>query len=60
MVRSLVGKDGRVKRCVIVDGNPLLNEAAIECAKTAVFRPALQDNRPVEVWVIIPVTFRMR
>lgn len=59
MVRSLVGKDGRVKRCVIVDGNPLLNEAAIECAKTAVFRPALQDNRPVEVWVIIPVTFRM-
>jgi protein TonB len=60
IVRSLVGKDGKVKRCVVVEGNPLLNDAAIACAKTAVFRPALQDNRPVEVWVLIPVTFKMR
>jgi protein TonB len=59
MVRALVGKDGKVKRCVIVDGNPLLNDAAVTCAKTAVFRPALLDNRPVEVWVLIPVTFKI-
>ena len=60
IVRALVGRDGRVKRSVVVEGNPLLNAAAITCAETAVFRPALMDNRPVEVWVLIPVTFRMR
>ena len=60
IVRALVGKDGRVKKCIVVDGQPLLNDAAIECAKTAVFRPALLDHRPVEVWVLIPVTFRLR
>lgn len=59
IVRALVGKDGKVKRAVVVDGNPVLNDAAITCAKSAVFRPALMDNRPVEVWVLIPVTFRM-
>lgn len=60
MVRALVGRDGKVKRAVVVEGNPLLNDAAITCAKTAVFRPALSNNRPVEVWVLIPVTFRIR
>ena len=59
LVRVLVGKDGRVKDCVILDGNAMLNEAAIACARTAIFRPALLQHRPVEVWVIIPVTFEI-
>lgn len=59
LVRALVGKDGRVKDCVILDGNAMLNEAAIACARTAIFRPALLQHRPVEVWVIIPVTFEI-
>jgi protein TonB len=58
LVRALVGKDGRVTECVILDGNAMLNDAAIACAKSAVFRPALLQHRPVEVWVIIPVTFK--
>jgi hypothetical protein len=37
----------------------MLREAAIQSAKTAIFRPALMQQRPVEVWVIIPVTFKL-
>jgi len=58
-VRALVGTDGKVKDCVILEGQAMLNDAAVACAKTAIFRPALLQHRPVEVWVIIPVTFKI-
>lgn len=59
IVRVLVGRDGKVADAVIVDGMPMLDEAALACARTAVFRPALLQNRPVEVWVLVPVVFRL-
>jgi protein TonB len=59
LVRALVGKDGKVKDCLILDGQTMLRDAAIACAKTAFFRPALTHQQPVEVWVIIPVTFKL-
>jgi protein TonB len=60
MVRALVGTDGRVKDVIIVEGQPMLNDAAVASARTAIFRPALQGHRPVEVWVLMPITFRLR
>lgn len=60
LVRALVGKDGKVKECLVLEGNPMLRDAAIQSAKTAIFRPALLQQRPVEVWVVIPVTFKLR
>jgi periplasmic protein TonB len=59
IVQALVGKDGRVKDCRVIDGNEMLREAAIACAKTAVFKPALMQQKPVEVWVVFPVTFKL-
>jgi len=59
LVRVLVGKDGRVKDVIHIDGPEALTEAADTCARTAVFRPALVDHQPVEVWVMMPVTFRL-
>jgi protein TonB len=59
IVRALVGKDGRVKKCLIVDGHEMLNDAAVNCAKTAIFKPAIAQNQPVEVWVMMPIQFKM-
>lgn len=59
IVQGLVGKDGKVKNCRIVEGNEMLREAAIACAKTAVFKPALMGGKPVEVWVVFPITFKL-
>lgn len=59
LVRALVGKDGKVKDCIALDGPEMLKAAAITCAKTAVFKPALLQHKPVEVWVMIPVTFKL-
>lgn len=59
-VHALVGKDGKVKRCIVLDGPGPLHEAAVTAAMTAVFKPAIMENRPVEVWVAMPITFRLQ
>ncbi|MBN2172130.1 MAG: TonB family protein [Candidatus Krumholzibacteriota bacterium] len=59
IVRVLVGRDGKVADALVVDGIPMLDEAALACARTAVFRPALLQNRPIEVWVLMPIVFKL-
>jgi TonB family protein len=60
VVLVLVGKDGHVldarvdpKRNV-----PMLNAAALESARTCVFKPALANDHPVVVWVSRTYDFR--
>ena len=60
VVRVLVGRDGKVKDVIYIEGPEGLKSAAADCARTAVFRPALMDHKPVEVWVLMPVTFKLR
>jgi TonB family protein len=59
MVRALVGKDGKVQDAFVTEGIPMLNDAAIAAAKKAIFKPALQQRRPVAVWVQIPMRFSL-
>lgn len=59
-VRVLVGVNGKVKDARVVDGPAVLCDAALTSARTALFKPALQGVHPVEVWVVIPVTFELR
>jgi protein TonB len=58
-VNVLVGKDGRVKKAIAMDGPELFRDSAIEAAKRARFKPALQGRNPVEVWVLIPFNFEL-
>lgn len=60
MVRVFVALDGHVKDAVAVDGPAPLREAAVASARTGFFKPALQGTHPVEVWVVIPITFELR
>jgi protein TonB len=60
LVRALVGEDGSVQKVLLIQGVLGLDEAALEAGMTAVFRPALQQGRPVAVWVVIPIDFSLR
>jgi len=60
IVQALVSRDGKVLKVRVLDGPEMLHESAIVCAKTAIFRPALTQNKPVEVWVVMPITFKLR
>lgn len=59
IINALVGKDGRVKECIVVDGPQALVDAALQSAQSAVFRPALHRRRPIELWVMMPITFKL-
>ena len=58
-LRLQVGRDGRVQDVVVTSGIEMLNDAAISAARGAIFKPALQQHRPVEVWVEVPLSFRL-
>lgn len=61
MVQALVGKDGRVKDTRVVPGKsiPMLDAAAIAAVRQFVFKPALSNNKPVAVWVAVPLNFSL-
>ena len=58
-VQALVGKDGRVKDTRVVKSIPMLDTPAVMAVKQWVFKPALSNNKPVAVWVAVPVKFSL-
>ncbi len=60
IVNVLVDVDGSVQKTRILrsTGTARLDQAAVEAVKSVKWQPARQRNRPVKVWVGIPVIFR--
>lgn len=59
-VNALVGKDGKVEKLGEVTGPEVFHEAAKTAALQWEFTPAIQNDRPVKVWVAIPFNFSFR
>lgn len=62
-VAVLVGVDGRVRNAQIVKESGLdagFEEAALAAALETTWEPALQNDRPVEVWVTYKISFKLR
>jgi protein TonB len=59
-VKVLVDKEGRPKKAVVVKSDSeLFNQAAIEAAMKSAFTPALQNNHPIAVWIVLPYRFTL-
>lgn len=60
-VKALVDKDGSVRDAMIYksSGTTSLDEAALAVAKQNRFKPAIQNNRPVAMWVTYKVSFEL-
>jgi protein TonB len=59
LIQALVGKDGKVKDTRVVKSIGMLDAAAVAAVKQWVFKPALSNNKPVAVWVAVPVKFSL-
>jgi len=59
LVQALVGKDGKVKDTRVVKSIKMLDDSAVAAVKQWVFKPALSNNKPVAVWVAVPVKFSL-
>ena len=62
IVQAFIDEKGRVKETAILKGVPNtgLDEAAMEAIRKTRFKPAKQRERPVGVWISIPVNFRLK
>ena len=60
LLRVLISKEGKPLKIIVLSGNPMLAEAARNAALTAQFSPALQQHKPVPVWVQLPVVFSLK
>lgn len=62
IVQAFVDKKGIVKETIILKGIPNtgLDEAAMDAIRKTKFQPAKQRDRPVGVWISIPVNFRLK
>jgi|SRR5262245_8693330 len=60
-VRMLIGSDGRVERALIEPNGSvlLLDEAALEAARSCRFTPAQRGGRAVKVWVVQAYRFTL-
>jgi TonB family protein len=60
-VRVLIGKDGKPKKCIIESSDSqMLDESAKKAVMASTYTPARQNGQPVQVWISIPVTYRLR
>ena len=62
IVQAFIDASGRVKETLILKGVPNtgLDESAMEAIRKTRFRPARQRERPVGVWISIPVNFKLK
>lgn len=60
-VKALVNKEGKVIRAQIgkTSGTQSLDDAAVAAASDNVFKPGIQNGRPVNVWVTYKVEFTL-
>ena len=58
-VRFQVSRDGRVKQVQILKGEEIFRQAAIDAVMQFVFQPAMQNDKPVSVWMSQAITFSL-
>ncbi len=62
IVQVQISVKGRVVNAKVIKslGHSGCDEAAIKAIKSVKWKPALQRDKPVEVWVAIPVIFKLK
>lgn len=62
MVHVQIDEKGNVvnTKILVSLGNNGCDEAAIDAIKSVKWKPAMQRDRPVKVWVAIPVVFKLK
>ncbi|KAF0152019.1 MAG: periplasmic protein TonB [Ignavibacteria bacterium] len=59
-VKVLVDKEGRPKRAVVIKSDSeLFNQVSIDAAMRSAFTPALQNQHPIAVWIVLPYRFTL-
>jgi protein TonB len=58
-VQFVVGLDGTVKQVSVVRGPQMFRQSAVDAVMLFLFKPALQNDKPVQVRMTRPIRFRL-
>ena len=58
-LEAIIGKNGMVQNLTVIQGHPLLVQAALDAVQQWRYEPTLLNNEPVEVVTYIDVIFRL-
>src|SRR5690606_30554075 len=59
-VKILLDKQGKPEKAVVIKSDAeMFNKLATDAAMKFLFTPAIQDKKPVKVWVVIPFRFKL-
>ena len=62
-VKALVDKEGKVREARIAKSSGMnvgFDEVALEAAYKNIYKPAIQNGKPVAIWVSYPVEFKLK
>ena len=59
-LRTIIGRDGKVKQLEVLSGHPLLVQAALDAVRQWEYQPTLLNGEPVEIETTIDVIFELR
>lgn len=60
-IKALVDKEGKVRRAVVLKSEAeIFNQVSLDAVAQWVFTPALMNNGPVTVWVVVPFTYHLK
>jgi protein TonB len=59
-VQFVVGRDGRVRQATVLRGHEIFRQAAVDAVLQWIYKPAIQNDKPVAVRMTVPVKFRLQ
>ncbi len=59
-LKVLVNSEGNTQKAVVIKtDNEIFNQPSIDAAMQFKFTPAIKDNKPVALWVVIPFKYKL-
>ncbi len=59
VLEAIIAKDGTVQNLRVVEGHPMLVQAAVQAVQQWRYQPTILNNEPVEVETVINVVFKL-
>ena len=59
ILKVLIGLNGQVEEATVLRGKEILQQSALEAIYQYKFKPAKQNDKPVKVWLTMPIRFQL-
>ena len=60
MLKVLLGRHGKAEQIQVLKGEEIFRASAKDAVSKFLFEPARQSDRPVKVWLVIPIHFKLQ